>query len=227
MNATVIHAFKQKNDRPARCCRRRNYYRYCCVMSNRRGKGDKTRRLLDAMRTIRNKSYRLEDRGTLRRINSLETTLIQLGATLLRHLLGPGDLLLLQLPADIPESSQSPDASPHERRGPADDIASLGVDGEDQDGAERGHGHGADAPEESEAAQHGAEDVAGFVAAVEGFAVFGAAGTIYTDDVFDHGVDSGSQLGAFGNAGDAAGSGDLEVAAYVDEEELDGEGVQH
>jgi hypothetical protein len=153
--------------------------------------------------------------------------LIRLGAALLRNLFGPGDLLLLQLPADIPESRQGPDASPYEWRGPANDITSFGVDGEDQDGAESGHGHGADAPEEAEATQHGAEDVAGFVAAVEGFAVFGAAGAVYADDVFDHGVDSGSELGAFGNAGDAARGGDLEVAAYVDEEELDGEGVQH
>ena len=196
-------------------------------MSNRRGKRQQDKTPFSMQITIRKKSYRPEDRGTLRRINSLERTLIQLGATLLRHLLGPGDLLLLELPADIPESSQGPDASPNERRRPADDIASLGVDGEDQDGAESGHGHGADAPEESEATQHGAEDVAGFVAAVESFAVFGASGAVHADNVLDHGVDSGSELGAFGNAGDAARGGDLEVAAYVDKEELDGEGVQH
>jgi hypothetical protein len=224
MNATVIHAFKQKMTDQLGVAVAETIIEI--VMSNRRGKG-KIRRLLDAIRTIRKNSYRLEDRGTLRRINSLETTLIQLGATLLRHLLGPGDLLLLQLPADIPESSQGPDASPNERRRPADDIASLGVDGEDQDGAESGHGHGADAPEESEAAQHGAEDVAGFVAAVESFAVFGAAGAVHADNVFDHGVNSGSELGAFGDAGDATWGRDLEVAANIDKEELDGEGVQH
>jgi hypothetical protein len=152
---------------------------------------------------------------------------IQLGATLLRHLCGPSDLLLLQLPADIPESGQSPDSSPHERRSPPNNITSFGVDGEDQDSAESGHGHGADAPEEAKTTQHGAEDVAGFVAAVEGFAVFGSAGAVHTDDVFDHGVNSRSELGAFGNAGDAAWCADLEVAAYVDEEKFDGEGVQH
>jgi len=152
---------------------------------------------------------------------------VQLGATLLRNLRGPGDLLLLQLPADIPESSHGPDASPDEGRSPANDVASFGIDGENQDSAEGGHGHGADTPEQAEATQHGAEDVTGFVATVEGFAVFGAAGAVYTNDVFDHRVDSRSQLGAFGDAGDAAGRADLEVAAYVDKEELDGEGVQH
>jgi hypothetical protein len=152
---------------------------------------------------------------------------IRLGATLLRHLLRPSDLFLLQLPADIPESGQSPDASPHERRSPANDIASFGIDSEDQDGAERGHGHGADTPEQTKTTQHGAEDVAGFVAAVEGFAVFGSAGAVDADNVFDHWVDSRSELGAFGNARDAARGADLEVAAYVDEEELDGKDVQH
>ena len=69
--------------------------------------------------------------------------------------------------------------------------------------------------------------MAGFVAAVEGFAVVGSASAIYTNDVFDHGVDSGSELGAFGDAGDAAWGGDLEVAAEVDEKEFNSEGVQH
>ena len=151
----------------------------------------------------------------------------KLGTALLGKLCCPGELLFLELSAHVPESAKRPDASPDERCGPTDDIAGLSVDGENQDGTESGHRHGANAPEKTEAAQHGAEDVASFVATVQGFAVCSASAAVNTNYVFDHGVDAGAELGAFGNAGDAAWGADLEVAANVYQEEFHGEGVEH
>ena len=139
-----------------------------------------------------------------------------LGTALLGHLCCPGDLLFFELPAHVPESAKRPDTSPDERCGPANDIAGLSVDGENQDSTESGHCHGTNTPEETETTEHGAEDMAGFVAAVQGFAVLGASATVDTDDVFDHGVNTRTELGAFGNTGDTAWCGDLEVAADVD-----------
>jgi hypothetical protein len=150
-----------------------------------------------------------------------------LSTTLLSHLRRPSNLLLFELPAHIPESSQRPDTSPNEGCGPANDISSLSINSENQNRAQSSHAHRTNTPEEAETTQHSAEDVAGFVAAVESFTVLGAASAVDANDVFDHGVDSWSELGAFGNAGDTARGGDLEVAANIDEEEFHGEGVEH
>jgi hypothetical protein len=158
------------------------------------------------------------------RISSLSRIL---SSTLLGDLFCPRDLLLLELPAHVPESGQCPDTSPDERCGPANDIASFSIDGEDQNGAKSRHGHCSNAPEKTETTQHGAEDMTGFVAAVEGFAVLGSAGTVYTNDVFDHGVNSRAELGTFGDARNSARSGNLEQTAHVDKEKFHSEDEQH
>ena len=67
----------------------------------------------------------------------------------------------------------------------------------------------------------------GFVAPVQRLAEFGAAAAVDRDHVFDYAVDSRPELGAFGDGGDAAGGGDLEVAERVDDDEFDAEGVEH
>lgn len=69
--------------------------------------------------------------------------------------------------------------------------------------------------------------MARFVAFVEGFAVGCAAAAVDCDDVFDHGVDCGTQLGALGDRGHAAWGGDLVVAEEVDEEEFGAEDEEH
>lgn len=148
-----------------------------------------------------------------------------LSSTLLRHLFGPGKLLLFQLPLRVPEGSKRPNTSPNKRSSPSDDISGLCVDSEDEDSAHDSHAHRADTPEQTKTAEHGAEDVAGFVAPVKGFAVFGSTSAVHTDDVLDHGVDAGSELSAFGNRRNATRSWDLKVSADVDEQELYGERV--
>ena len=67
----------------------------------------------------------------------------------------------------------------------------------------------------------------GLVAAVQGLPKVGAAAAVDGDDVFDDGVDSWAELGAFGDGGDADRGGKLEVPHYVDDQEFGAEGVEH
>lgn len=151
----------------------------------------------------------------------------QLSIRLARHFCRPMLLLFLQLPLDIPNRNQNPNAGPNKRHTPTDYIRLIVLEREDENGAQDGDEVRSHGPEQAQPTQHGAENVTGFVALVECFAEVGAATAINSDDVFDEAVYAGSELGAFGDRREAYGGGNSKVTQYVDDEEFDAESVEH
>lgn len=132
-------------------------------------------------------------------------------------LLRPHDPLLLQLALDVPEGQRRPDAGPDERHRPADDVRGVLADGEDEDRADHRGALGAHRPEDAQAPQHGAEDVARLVAAVKGLAEGRAARAVDGADVLDQAVDARPQLRALWDRRDSTRGGDLEVSGDVND----------
>jgi len=109
---------------------------------------------------------------------------------------GPLLGLMLETASSIPESAQCPDASPDERNGPADDIGSILLNGEDKGSDHSSCDLTTNTPEQSQAVKHLTEVVAGFVSGVESLAEFDVTAAVDCNDILDDPVNSRAELGA-------------------------------